>query len=215
MILAVPPLKVSANSANKLPTLNEFIEFLVVVTVTGSLMLFTPLWGPRVVYAGIARARKPSSSTRRGMPTFSIGDVGCLFIYVAMANALFLAVRHEYRHFPTLALVMPVFGNAFAILTWLLAVRFADDQLADTTRTRVAAILVFFPSAAIAVAHVAVSSLTLLSGLTAFQQGFAAGTASYAGNPIAGFCFVLLTCALMAVYILRRVFHARMIERER
>ena len=173
-------------------------------------MLFTPLWGPRVVYARISH--KPSKPNNRGTPKFSISDVGCLFVYVAIGNALFQAVRDDYRFFPTLAMVMPFLGNVFAILMWLLAIRFADDRAVETAQSRVAAILVFFPLAAVAVAHVAVSCLILLSGLEVFSHGFVEGMAEYATSPLIIGCIGLLACAAATIYLLRRTFRVCVVD---
>lgn len=92
-------------------TLYNGIQFVAATTVTGALMLFTPLWGPRIVYAGIPGGSLTGRD--RSATTFALSDTGCLFLYVAIANSLLRAIRDDYRLFPTLAYVMPFLCERF------------------------------------------------------------------------------------------------------
>lgn len=171
----------------------------------GSLMLFTPLWGPRLVYG------KHPGHLQKQCPNrlrFSLRDVACLFVYLAIANALFQLIRSEYRFFPTLSIVMPVLANLFAILAWILAFRFADRWNIKTTFRRVLAMLVFFPLSAVAVAHGCMCCLMLLSGLEAFSDGFISGLTQYVSSPVSIAACGMLLFSLATIYALRRLWRA-------
>ncbi len=179
-------------------TLKDCIDFIAAVTVTGSLMLFTPLWGPRLVYGG--RSEHVTKQRLR----FSLSDLACLFVYLGIANALFQLIRSEYRFFPTLSVLMPVLANLFAILAWILALRFADGWKVATTFERSLAMLIFFPLSAMAVAQILMCSLMLLSGIEAFSTGFIAGFNQYINSPISIAALGMILFGLLTIYTLRR-----------
>ncbi len=167
----------------------------------GSLMLFTPLWGPRLVCGKHpGRLHKHCPNQMR----FSLRDIACLFVYLAIANALFQLIRGEYRFFPTLSVLMPVLANLFAILAWILAFRFADRWNIASTFGRVLAMLVFFPLSAVAVAQGCMCCLMLLSGLEAFSDGFISGITQYVSSPISIAACGMMLFSLVMIYALRR-----------
>ena len=179
-------------------TLKDCIDFIAAVTVTGSLMLFTPLWGPRLVYGG--RLEHVTKQRLR----FSLRDLACLFVYLGIANALFQLIRSEYRFFPTLSVLIPVLANLLAILAWILALRFADGWNVTTTFERSLAMLIFFPLSAMAVAQILMCSLMLLSGMEAFSAGFIAGFIQYMNSPISIAALGMILFGLLTTYTLRR-----------
>ncbi|WP_461506159.1 hypothetical protein [Rhodopirellula baltica] len=131
-----------------------------------------------------------------------------LSCYLAIANAFLQLIRGEYRFFPTLSILMPVMVNLFAILVWILAIRFADRWNVSTTFARVLAMLVYYPLSAMAVAQVIMCSLMLVSGLEAFSAGFSAGVRQYVSPPISiTACGIILFSSVM-IYALRRSWHA-------
>lgn len=165
-------------------------------------MLFTPLWGPRLVYG------KHPGQLQEHCPDrlrFSLRDIACLFVYLAIANALFRLMRGEYSFFPTLSILVSVMANLFAFLAWILAFRFADCWNIATTLGRVLAMLAFFPLSAVAVAQGCMSCLMLLSGLEAFSDGLIAGLARYVSSPISIASCAMILFNLVMVYALRRL----------
>jgi hypothetical protein len=183
----------------------DALMFLCATSLFGTLLLFTPIWGPVTVYAGLSP--KPILPSR-GIPKFTMGDLACLFVYVAVANAMFQTVREEYRLFPTFAVLMPIMGNALAIATWLLSVRFADERQARTTSKRTAVILLFFPLAAVIIANLIASCMILLSGLEMFSDDPYVGLKQYMSQPIILGSFCLLIGCIGAIVLLRRTFRA-------
>ncbi len=123
-------------------------------------MLFTPLWGTRLVYGKCPEHEQKHDSDKL---RFSLQDIACLFVYLAIANALFRLIRDEYDFFPNLFVFMIAMTNLLAIFAWILALRFADRWNVTTTFERVLAMLIFFPLSAVVVAQIMMCSLGLLS----------------------------------------------------
>lgn len=177
------------------------LEFLASVSILATLFLFTPLWGPRITYANIPRTTNDDTSQR--IAQFGIADLGCAFVYIAAANALLILVRDEYRHWPLWASAMPLLANAFAVLTWWLAIRFANSFNVLQSQQRILVQLIFFPCSTIVVGWVAVALLLLLSGLDHLANGFVDGIVRYWTDPAILGLMLLLAGSILAVYGLR------------
>lgn len=128
--------KETSTRRGQLQPIRELAEMLVASAVVGTLVFFTPVWGPRAAYAGLTRSRSPRN--RSLSSKFGLADFGCLFVYVAVANGLFLLVRDEdeFRFLPLWRSVLAILCNVFAVLTWWLAVRFTDENAITGTRSR-------------------------------------------------------------------------------
>ncbi len=165
------------------------------------LTLFTPLWAPRLIYG--ARPEyldKQHSSTLR----FSLRDVACLFVYVGITNAIFRSIHGLYRFFPALSILMPILVNLLTILTWILAIRFADRWNATTTIRRSLAILFFFPLSAVLAAQILTCGLILLSGVERFTTEFLAGLDQYLFALISITGLTIILIGVLTIYTLRR-----------
>ncbi len=186
-----------------MPTLDEALGYLATVTIIGSLVLFTPLWAPKLVYFGI-EARQPFVRPE-SIRSFSLSDLSCAFVIVGVANALFNLIRTEYEVFPVWRIVMPVFCNLIAVLTWWLSLQFAKEKCVKSNGARIATILFFFPAAFIAVTHVVASVMGLFTAPKVDDRTFV--------HP-AFLCFaVLLALSVACLLALRKAFR-RLLDRQ-
>ena len=128
--------------------------------ILGTLMLFTPLWGPGLVFARLRRPKHLQSSARF---QFTVLDMACLFVYLAIANSPIGLIRGDYNFLQNFfAVFMLLMTNLFAVLLWTLAFRFANSENVRKPFERTLILIVFFPVSVVAVAQVALVSFFVI-----------------------------------------------------
>jgi hypothetical protein len=173
---------------------SEAFLFAGIMALFLSLILFVPLWAPRVVFG--SRGFRSSDGDVAPIPSFFLSDGLVLTGYLAIANALAAATREPRNDY---SMQLAIFANLLVVASWLMCQRFMRSRDIRRQRSRILLQTVLYPLSILAVAQIIASAFMLTSGIELLTRGIDV----YFSEPMIIAAATLLVIAIIAVCAIR------------
>jgi uncharacterized integral membrane protein len=122
----------------------KFLQELLVGAAIVSLVLFTPLWAPQLIFARTCWVRPKGGIVPAGV---QLSDIMILIAQLAVGNATVSLLRQQYEYSPSVYAMLAIAVNGFVILMFAKCNRFMRERDIQARYARVLVQALFYPAA--------------------------------------------------------------------